>query len=410
MKDILKSWQTKMFLLMWITYASFYLCRVNLSVALPGMLEQFSLSKTDMGIVFTALFAMYSLGQFINGQLGDKIKPRFLISIGLLSSAVLNVLFGFTGGVVGLMVVVWGLNGYFQSMGWAPTVKTMANWFPPKTRGRVSGKLGTSYIIGGALSWVLAGFIASMFSWQYVFFIPALICAIIAINWYINSRNSPVDVGLPAIEDGSSSARLGFKDTIKLVLTKPHIWYTALALFGLNIVRYGFMSWAPTYMFEMEGISISNAAYKAVAFPVAGGLGALFAGWLSDKECGRAKVAMYMLLGLAAACVGYLFLSTSGWLVSLILLLIIGFLTFGPHILIVAAMPADFGTKEAASSVTGFVDGVGYIGASLTGVGTGLLVDWVGWNGGFIFWISGAIFSAIMMMLVMREKCNVRFN
>ena len=85
---------------------------------------------------------------------------------------------------------------------------------------------------------------------------------------------------------------------------------------------------------------------------------------------------------------------------SLTILLFIGFFTFGPHILLVAALPSDLGSRKAASSVTGFIDAMGYLGASLTGVGTGYLVDKFGWNAGFYFWILGAIFAAIMTLLI----------
>ncbi|MCK4448001.1 MAG: MFS transporter, partial [Candidatus Marinimicrobia bacterium] len=156
------------------------------------------------------------------------------------------------------------------------------------------------------------------------------------------------------------------------------------------------------YMFEEQGASISVAAYKAIAFPVAGGLGAIFAGWASDKIFNnrRAPVAFIMLLLLALFC--YLFRVVPGenWVLSLIILLFIGFFTFGPHILIVAALPTDFGSRKAASSVTGFIDAMGYVGASLTGVGTGFLVDNFSWDAAFYFWIFGAIMAAVMMVFV----------
>ena len=67
-------------------------------------------------------------------------------------------------------------------------------------------------------------------------------------------------------------------------------------------------------------------------------------------------------------------------------------------------MPADLGSRKAASSVTGFIDAMGYLGASLTGVGTGYLIEKFGWNAGFYFWISGAIFAAIMTLFSWNHK------
>jgi len=409
--ELIGTWQKKMFWLMWITYASFYLLRVNISIAMPEIMQEFSLTKTNMGLVLSSLFLLYAVGQFINGQLGDKLNSRRIITVGLLSSAVLNIVFGFTGGILGLLIVIWGLNGYFQSMGWGPTVKAMANWFPVKVRGRISGRLGTSYIIGGAISWFLAGTIIRYFNWRFTFFLPAIFCIFIAIHWFIRARNAPEEVGLPSLEEQEEGlenreirkdTHIGFRNTLKITLLNPYIWFAGFGLFGLNIVRYGFMSWAPTFMFEEQGATISMAAYKAIAFPVAGGLGAIFAGWASDRifQNRRAPVSFIMLVLLAISCYLFKIVPGDNWMVSLIILLFIGFFTFGPHILIVAAIPADFGSRKAASSVTGFIDAMGYLGASLTGVGTGYLIEKIGWDAGFYFWIFGAIFAAIMTLLI----------
>ena len=411
LSDPISSWQKKMFWLMWVTYASFYLLRVNISISMPEIMKEFSLTKTDMGLVLSSLFLLYAIGQFINGQLGDKLNSRRIITFGLLSSSVLNIIFGFTGGILGFMVVIWGLNGYFQAMGWGPTVKAMANWFPVKVRGRISGRLGTSYIIGGAISWLLAGTIIKYFNWRFTFWLPSIFCIFIAIHWLIRARNAPEEVGLPSLEDQEKGienneirkdTHIGFRNTLKITLLNPYIWFAAFSLFGLNIVRYGFMSWAPTFMFEEQGATISLAAYKAIAFPVAGGLGAIFAGWASDKifKHRRAPVAFIMLVLLAICCYLYRVVPGNNWVVSLIILMFIGFFTFGPHILIVAAIPADFGSRKAASSVTGFIDAMGYLGASLTGLGTGYLIEKYSWNAGFYFWIFGAIFAAIMTLFI----------
>ena len=411
LSDPISSWQKKMFWLMWVTYASFYLLRVNISISMPEIMKEFSLTKTDMGLVLSSLFLLYAIGQFINGQLGDKLNSRRIITFGLLSSSVLNIIFGFTGGLLGFMVVIWGLNGYFQAMGWGPTVKAMANWFPVKVRGRISGRLGTSYIIGGAISWLLAGTIIKYFNWRFTFWLPSIFCIFIAIHWLIRARNAPEEVGLPSLEDQEKGienneirkdTHIGFRNTLKITLLNPYIWFAAFSLFGLNIVRYGFMSWAPTFMFEEQGATISLAAYKAIAFPVAGGLGAIFAGWASDKifKHRRAPVAFIMLVLLAICCYLYRVVPGNNWVVSLIILMFIGFFTFGPHILIVAAIPADFGSRKAASSVTGFIDAMGYLGASLTGLGTGYLIEKFSWNAGFYFWIFGAIFAAIMTLFI----------
>lgn len=414
-----EAWQRRIFLILWITYASFYIGRVNISVALPGIMAEFGWTKADVGAIGTALFWAYAIGQFINGQLGDKFGSRVLITVGLTVSALMNLLFGFSQ-ALGVMIIIWAVNGYFQSMGWAPTVKTLANWFPPRMRGKLSGRLGTSYILGGAISVALAGFITARFGWRATFFVPVVILLVSAIHWYLRARNSPESAGLPTLEElegeatptegkeiSSEDKYLGLRYTLKQSLGNRVVWIMGFGLFFVNIVRYGFLTWAPTYLFETQKAGIDKAAYSSLIFPLAGAVGAIFAGWATDRwfQSRRAPVAGIFLFMTGIAAWGYRAIDLENqWFLGLITLAAIGFFVFGAHVLIVAAAPMDFGTRKAASSATGFIDGLGYLGAGLQGIVTGLLVDRWGWTAGLAFWIVCAFLAAGVMILLWKYK------
>ncbi len=408
-------WRKRVFLSLWITYGTFYLTRVNMSIAIPGIMEEFGYSKTLMGGILTCLFAAYAIGQFINGQLGDKFGARKFISLGLLCSGILNIVFGFTN-IFTAMMLIWGLNGYFQSMGWAPSVKTVANWFPPERRGKMSGLLGTTYQIGNAYSWALSGFVVGLLGWRWAFWVPGIIVIISALHWFLRGRNAPEEVGLPTIEEEKEGIEreletrkdhhLGFSYTLATVLKNHRIWLVAFGLFALNIVRYGFMGWAPTYMFEIQKAAISTAAYKAIAIPIAGCLGAIFAGFISDRffQSRRAPIAVIMLFLLGLSAWLYPRIPARNWVLSLLCLLFIGFMTYGPHVLMVGTVAMDFATRKAASSAAGFIDCFGYIGAALTGIGSGFLVDRFNWNAAFYLWIAGALLAALLMAFLWNYK------
>src|SRR3989304_3417837 len=151
---------TKVLALSWLAYAIFYFLRVNFSVAIPGIMQEFGLSKTVLGGALSAFFMIYAIGQFVNGQLADNFGAKKLYALGLIGTILVNLLVPQFGGVVGLLVVLWGINGVFQSMGWSPIVKITSAWTPQERKGRVSGILATSYVFGGALSWLLAGYLA----------------------------------------------------------------------------------------------------------------------------------------------------------------------------------------------------------------------------------------------------------
>src|SRR4030042_1162753 len=297
-----KSWQVRTFVTIWITYGTFYLCRANMSFALPGVRAEFGYSNTLLGLLGTCLFIMYSLGQFVNGQVGDKFGARKLVFVGMIVSSLLNIVFSFST-AFGFMMVVWGLNGYFQSMGWSPQVKTMANWFTVAQRGKWMGLMGSCYQIGNAVSWLLASYLAANSGWRALFWVPAILFLISSLHFVIRLRNAPAEGGLPPLEQlrkiaageapsvpppGSASApvgkvavdkHMGFGYTIKVCLTNPRIWGVSIAFFCLDIIRYGFFSWAPVFLIEVQGATISSAGLSVAVLPIAGSCGSIVCGW-----------------------------------------------------------------------------------------------------------------------------------
>ena len=176
--------KTRMFVSAWLVYATYYLGRANFSIAIPLIMDDLGLKKTDLGLVASALFFTYAIGQFINGQLGDLYGARKLVTLGMIGSLLANLFFGFTGGVF-QMVIVWGINGYFQSMGFSPNVKLIGDWFSKEERGTIMGLYGSCYQVGNAVSWVLSGIIAKNFGWRYVFWIPSVVFVFSSILYYL---------------------------------------------------------------------------------------------------------------------------------------------------------------------------------------------------------------------------------
>ena len=403
-----KYWQNRIFKLVWINYAAFYLVKVNISVAMPEIMEKYNISKVEMGTVLTVFFIAYAAGQFLNGQLGDRFGARKFLAIGLAGSAIVNILFGFTAGSITLMAVLWGINGYLLSMGWSPSVKTIANWFTTKERPKRSGLLGTSYLIGNAASLALASYIISVLEWKWAFIIPAIICIAIAINWSIRGRNAPEEVGLPTIENyhnginevnAGKDNHLGFKFTLKKVLTSRGIWIIAISKFFLDFLRNGFIFWAPTFLFETQNISASMAGYNMMFIPIAGSIGAIFTPWLAHKYFKKksARIVPPMIILLIIFCYFFPKITESSQILSIVFLAIIGFLTYGPSVMLTSTLPMEYASRKAAASAAGFIDGWAYIGAAVGSFLTGYLAQNLGWDYVFYMWIAGGFLAAVLI-------------
>src|SRR5207247_1565577 len=175
---------------LWLTYGSFYFCRNNLAVALPGIQSELGYTKSELGTVLMALKLTYGMGQFFNGQLAERISPRRLLAAGMFGSAALNVLFGLETAFY-FLLFVWACNGYAQALGWTPTVNVTANGFPAVRRGRAIGLIGTGYQLGGALTFFFAGWAAERFGWRGALYLPAVLLVITGVHMLLFLREMP---------------------------------------------------------------------------------------------------------------------------------------------------------------------------------------------------------------------------
>lgn len=425
----LKRWQGRIFGTVWVTYFAYYLCRYNMPMAKTRMCETFHWDAPQFGMILSALLLAYAVGQFVSGQLADRFGGRRIASLGVLGSVTMN-LFVFGAllivphdstspkTVLWIFVVFWGANGFFQAMGWSSMVRIMAHWFPSGTRGKVMGFLGTCYQLGAAFSWFLALFILRHYAeirggdWRAVFLVPAVLFAAAGILFLLLVRNSPEDVGLPAVEaeDGSESGLPADSTIVQNVirtLKNPYLWIVAGTYFLLNVNCYGFVNWLPAFLDGHE-ISMGTGAFglttvmKRCIHPLAGALGAVVAGWATDRffKGRRAPVIAILLLMLGLLSVVFPYLPhTNAWLLIAILALI-GFCTYGPHILMVGHAAQDFGKKSGAAGAAGFIDGMGHIGASLAGYGAGVIIKAFGYELNFVVSGLAAILGAFLICLL----------
>jgi MFS transporter, OPA family, glycerol-3-phosphate transporter len=384
---------------LWLTYGSFYFCRNNLGVALPGIQEEFGYTKSQLGTVLMALKLAYGLGQFVNGQLAEYASPRKLLAIGLLASAALNVLFGW-GTALYFLTFVWACNGYVQALGWPPTMRAAASWFPPLQRGRAIGIIGTGYQLCGALTFVVAGWAAQQFGWRGALYVPAVLLAASAVHMLIFLQDAPapredVDAGSAR----SAGARNPLRGNLAATLSNPGLWLVALSLCLLDACRYGFTDWGVTHLKEVRSDSVSTAAFKYAVLPFGGIAGAYLSGWATDRFFGgrRAPVICGLLFALGLLALAYDTVLHWGVGSSVLILFLIGFCIFGPQVLLVGTLPIDLAQRGTTAAAAGFVNFMGYMGAAAGDKLTGQIAQDHGWERAVQFWAACAFGGALVM-------------
>ena len=229
-------------------YLFFCTGRQTFGFAIPGIQAEFGVSKETLGWVSAALLWCYAIGQAINGNLGDKFGGRRVMSAGAILSCIANWAASFATGVLSLGAL-WGLNGYFQAMGWAPGSRLLSNWFGKHERGKVFGFYVFAAGMASVLSFVTSIIVVHVLQldWRWIFRLPVLLMLVGGIAFYLIARERPEDMGFQSphddvadedtgpdvADDESSWARY------KAVLSNWRMQLGGLAIGFQNTARYG---------------------------------------------------------------------------------------------------------------------------------------------------------------------------
>ena len=171
MQTALSKQQNMMVGTLLVTYALYYLGRVNISVVLPALALDLGVSRAEVGALGTIFFWVYGIFHFISGEIGSHVSPFRLVSLGLLASAIVNLVFAFQSSLI-VMLILWGLNGVAQSGGWSPMFRILAERLDRVHIKRVSTIMPFSYVMGTAITWVLIGAVATGENWRIAFWLP----------------------------------------------------------------------------------------------------------------------------------------------------------------------------------------------------------------------------------------------
>jgi OPA family glycerol-3-phosphate transporter-like MFS transporter len=223
--------------------------------------------------------------------------------------------------------------------------------------------------------------------------LPAGLLALTGIFMLVCLRESPGEVRSPEFHARVSPITANLLITV----TNPRLWLLAGSLGLLNACRYGFVDWGLTHLKETQGIGVGKAALNYAILPWGGIVGAYSAGWMSDRWFGgrRGPMISILLASLGAVTLFYDHVARTSPAATVGVLMLVGFLIYGPQVLLVGTAPADLARRGTAAAAAGFVNFVGYMGAYSGDLVTGQLVDSHGWRTAVLAWAGFAFAAAL---------------
>lgn len=415
-----KKLRLQVFLGIFIGYAGYYLVRKVFSLAMPDLVA-LGFSKTELGLALSGVSIAYGLSKFIMGNVSDRSNARNFMTAGLVLSAFTMIamgIFPIATSSVAIMFVLLLINGWFQGMGWPPSGRVMVHWFSIRERGTKMSIWNVAHNVGGGIIGPLAILGVAIFAdWHAKLYFPGFIALAVALVTWLLLRDTPQSCGLPNIEKYKNDypdiysekheQEMSAKEIFfKYIFKNKLLWSIAFANAFVYLVRYGVLDWAPLYLEESKGFSIQESGWAYFAYEWAGIPGTLLCGYLSDKvfKGKRAPVSIiYMLLVMVSL---FMYWTSESILTNSIALIFIGFLIYGP-VMLIGVHALDLVPKKAAGTAAGLTGLFGYLGGALfANIAMGAVVDFWGWSGGFVVLIGSCIVSIFLLALSWYHESN----
>jgi len=407
-------------------YGVIYTCRLALGVVKKPLIDDGIFTPVELGLIGSAMYYTYAIGKLTNGFLADHANMKRFLAFAFLVSAICNFFMGLSS-ALWAAVIVWGVNGWFQSFGAPGGVVAMTSWFSNKERGRAYGIWSTAHSIGEGLTFIGIGSVVAWLGWRYGYFIPALfgVGAAAVMYWLVQDR--PRTMGLPTVNDWKGEYYEeqhapdnpgNLQSLIKLqfsILKIPAIWVLCLSAATIYVTRYAINSWGILYLQESRDMSLPMAGTLLMTSTLAGVVGAVAYGFISDKLFAARRPPANLLFAIVEISGLLLFFYGPNTMP----VLIAGMLLFGVGLTgLVTSLgglfAVDIAPKRVAGATMGVIGIFSYLGAGIQEYVSGKLIqngmtiidgdhvydfDQVVW-----FWIGTSVVSMLLAASLWRTQ------
>lgn len=412
----IKRFAIQLFWYCFLAYVCSYIGRKNFSACLPEMIEEGFLTKTVGGYITTAYMLVYGTGQLVNGALGSRYKPVYMIGVGLFGAAGCNFLMGIMPSAMP-MPIIWAANGLFHSMLWAPIIRVFTDQIPDEQRLSAGANIGASCSVGAILAFVIPAVMLKFYSWRCVFFVSSLILFLSFVIWVLGNHHLRKYLRLMDVVctnertrlfaqtstagDGVAESTKPRKYSLLSIMLATGIWVVFFALLCNGALRDGVESWAPTFFKEQFGISSSKAALMSVVIPIISISGTYTSNWLNNRYIkNELYTACLMFVIASVAVLACYFMRHTNVLICAVFVALSTAAMWGANHMFLTQLPYHFATYGLSAALTGLLNGFIYFSSALSSGLYGIIADRIGnWDVIIRIWfisgVAGIFFSYI---------------
>lgn len=403
----------QLILLCAVAYFVSYLTRLNYAAVVAEFIAESGLPKATAVLPVTALSITYGVGQLISGYLGDRIRPRHIMTGGFAITTVMNLLMPLAAPDIMLMTVVWACNGFAQAMMWPPMVKIMTTALDKETYNRATVLVSYGSSSGTIAVYLVAPLFVTLSSgWRTIFYFCSACSLVLIFVWNIVMNRFERD-GLPQPElTGGRKKEIPAPDTKASDTPKStgtvavirslggYLLLIMLAIIIQGMIRDGVTTWMPTFIGETYNLGTSISILSGVILPIFSIISFEVTSFIHRKWFSNELLCAGVIALAACICAVLLTLTMDGSAIFAILFsaLIVASM-HGVNLILICMLPAAFGRFGNVSMISGLLNFCTYIGSAISTYGMGKISDLFGWGAVIASWIVIAAVAALACFL-----------
>lgn len=401
-----------LFWLCWLAYFCTYIGRLNYNASITEILQAENITKAQAGLISTCSFFTYGIGQLCNGMISDRVSSKWMMFIGLMVSATVNIFMGMAHSVT-FMTVLWGINGFAQSMTWAPIIKLFSDYLPARDRVKASVNISTSYALGTLVSYLLAAACIAIINWRATFFSAAIFMFIVAAVWFIgltkverySERCGVVEQEAPMDPDFIPKDNVSFR---RLMMASGML-FIGIAVIMHGILKDGVTTWVPTYISEIFQVGSSASILATTLLPIINLSGVYTSSWLNRRYFKNEMLTSgFFFTAAIVALLCLIWFGNVNIILAIILLSITTSSMVGINTMIISIMPLYFAKSGKSASATGVLNSFTYVGSAVSSYGIGAISGAMGWT--FTIWVWIGIAAVGLILCIATSRRWIRFK
>lgn len=383
------------FLCCWLTYLTAYLCRVNFSSVMEAISLERGFTSEHLGIIGAVFYGVYACGQLVNGYIGDRVRPNIYIIVALCGTLLCNLGMAVVPSFAG-MLVIWGINGCFQSMFWSTIIRVLAQNIPPEKRALYSMGISLAMPAAYIVSWSVLGGCLDGAAVRWYFLVPVFAAAAMIGAWLLLSRNLANGVS----QDRRNKA--GLAETVHFICGEKLHWMLLVCMCH-GLIKEGAAYWLPLLLTQTTGLGNVSPFLLAAVLPVANALGIMGSRVLMQRGASNPyRILIAVFGGIALLCAGLLLRSQGFFLIGLIAA--VSGLCYGSNTILMSFIPMQYTEKNMVASIIGVFDFASYVGAAISTYVLGKVLASAGFGPLPGIWLFAALCGIVLSAVVVRKR------